>query len=141
MAKIMIIDDDAELAGNMAAFLQREGHAVSLSHTTAGAVATLAAAGPDLLILDMMFPENPLGGLDLAKEIRDTPALARLPIILLTAVDQHFPMTFPTDPKQDCRPIQDFIEKPVALKELLSRINEVLNLPARGGPANPGRKG
>jgi len=130
MSKIMIVDDDVELADDMSAFLKKNGHTLAALTTIDGAREKIQAFKPDLLILDMMFPENQLGGLALAKEIRHDRELHELPIILLTGVDQHFPMTFPADPKEDCRPIQDFLEKPVAFKDLLRSVNEVLKLPA-----------
>ena len=130
MAKIMIVDDDVALADDTAAFLKSQGHTLALADQVDGALEKVRAFQPDLLILDMMFPENPLGGFAIASAVRHDRELQQLPIILLTGVNQHFPLEFPTNPKEDCRPIQDFIEKPVALPELLSRVNEVLNLKA-----------
>jgi DNA-binding response OmpR family regulator len=129
MAKIMIVDDDAELSDNLSACLQQAGHTVATVDTTGKVMATLATFQPELLILDMMFPEDQLGGFTVAHQIRHNPQFASLPIILLTDVNQHFPLTFPTDPAHDCRPIQDFMEKPVQVEELLSRIREVLQKP------------
>lgn len=128
MAKIMIVDDDVELSDNMAACLRKEGYTLATTDTIQGALEKLRGYKPDLVILDMMFPENPLGGLTLAKEIRHDRELASLPIILLTGVNQHFPMVFPSDPKEDCRPIQDFIEKPVEFQELVRRVADVLKV-------------
>ena len=131
MAKIMIVDDDVELSENMAVGLRQAGHTVATTETILGALEKLRGHQPELVILDMMFPENPLGGLALAKEIRHDRELAALPIILLTGVNQHFPMVFASDPKEDCRPIQDFIEKPVEFKELVSRVADVLKMCVR----------
>ena len=132
MAKIMIIDDDIELTDIRAVFLKHAGHTVVTSDTVDGAIEKLTADKPDLLILDVMFPENPIAGFDLARKIRKVRELEGLPIIMMTGVNEYFPMDLPTgDPEHDCMPVQEFIDKPFELKELLSRINQLLNLPTQ----------
>ncbi len=128
MALIGIIDDDAELAENLSMVLQKEGHEVSTRDTTEGAINDLLKEKPDLLILDVMFPENPAGGFDLAREIRKTDGIKDLPIILLTAINQEFPMDFSSnDIDQDWMPVQDFAEKPVDIKEMLNKVTKILS--------------
>ena len=61
MAIIKIIDDDEELAEDLSMVLKKEGHEVSVRDTTEGAINELLGDKPDLLILDVMFPENPAG--------------------------------------------------------------------------------
>lgn len=123
MAKIMIIDDDNDLADNTALLLTHEGHTVTLSDTVEGAIEKLKVSRPDVLILDVMFPENPAAGFDLARQIRQTRELETLPVILLTGVNQHFPMDFsPGDIDPDWMPVQDFMDKPVDIKKLLKKI-------------------
>lgn len=132
MTTIMIIDDDVEWAGNLSVFFVAAGYAVTTLNDVEGALEKLREDKPDLLILDVMFPENPVAGLDLARTIRRVPEFKGLPIIMLTGVNESSPMDFYTgDPKDDCRPIQDFIDKPVELKELLGRVRQALNLPAQ----------
>ena len=94
MGRIMIVDDDVALAASLAAALQKAGHEVSTLDTTDGAIAALVQAKPDLLILDVMFPDNPVAGFDLARQIRATREIKKLPVILLTGVNQEFPMSF-----------------------------------------------
>lgn len=127
MAKIMIIDDDAGLMDDMFVLLKNAGHTVTVSDTVDGAIEKLTADKPDLLILDVMFPDNPAAGFDLARKIRQTPAIHMLPVILLTGVNQHFPMNFsPGDIDSDWMPVQDFVEKPVDFKKLQKKINKLL---------------
>ncbi len=127
MANIKIIDDDAEFAENVQLILQQHGHTVSVRIETEGAIEELKRDKPDLLILDIMFPDNPSGGFDLAREIRFTPEIKNLPIILLTAVNQQFPMDFSDrDIDPDWMPVQDFVEKPVDFDILIEKVNELL---------------
>jgi CheY-like chemotaxis protein len=127
MARITIIDDDLELAQDMSQILGGAGYQVSLRGDIDGALEELARDKPDLLILDVIFPENPAGGFDLARQIRRTAALRDLPVILLTSINQEFPMDFSAkDIDEDWMPVQDFLEKPAAPAALLSAIDKLL---------------
>lgn len=127
MATITIIDDDMEIAEHAAAILKKDGHQVDSIYTTENATKALVENTPDLLILDVMFPDNPAAGFDLAREIRRTEAIKDLPIILLTSVNQQFPMDFSFgDIDQEWMPVQDFIEKPVTADSLLTAVRKML---------------
>lgn len=127
MARIEIIDDDVELAENFSLVLKKEGHTVSIRDQVEGALEELLQNKPDLLILDVMFPENPAGGFDLARKIKQTEEIEDLPVILLTAINQEFPMDFSAkDIDQDWMPVQDFVEKPVNIPDLIEKVNEML---------------
>ncbi len=128
MAIIRIIDDDEELAEDLSMVLKKEGHEVSVRDTTEGAIHELLEAKPDLLILDVMFPENPAAGFDLARDIRQTDRIKDLPIILLTAINQEFPMDFSSkDIDKEWMPVEDFAEKPVDIKDLLDKVKKILS--------------
>ncbi|MFH1006154.1 MAG: response regulator [Candidatus Latescibacterota bacterium] len=127
MANIKIIDDDVELSGNLSLILEKQGYAVSTLDRTEGAVEELVQNKPDLLILDVMFPENLSGGFDLARKIRLSPELVDLPILMLTEVNQHFPTDFSSaDIDPDWMPVQGFLEKPVNFVDLLEKVRDLL---------------
>ena len=127
MARIMIIDDDSELAEQTALLIRQKGHEVTTAYTTGEAVRRITENQPDLVILDVMFPDNPVSGFDLARQIRRIEAFKNLPIILLTNVNEHFPIGFSSkDIDQDWIPVQDFMEKPVNLPALLDKVAELL---------------
>lgn len=127
MPYIMIIDDDVELVEDLLVFMEDAGHTVKILNDTEGAIKSLVEDKPDLLILDVMFPERPAGGFDLAREIRETEVIKDLPIVLLTGVNQEFPMDFSADDiDSNWMPVQSFLCKPVDIKELLKKIDELL---------------
>jgi CheY-like chemotaxis protein len=108
--------------------LTREGYTVSTRDHVKGVVEDLIKDKPDLVILDVMFPDNPAGGFDTARKIRKHPATRDIPVILLTNVNQMFPMDFSAqDIDPDWMPVQDFIEKPPETKALLKKIRKLLN--------------
>ena len=127
MPTIKIIDDDRELADNLALILQAKGYTTSVRTEYHGAIDDLVQNCPDLLILDLMFPENLTGGFDLARQIRKTSEIKELPIILLTNVNQEIPGDFSSDDiDSEWMPVQDFHEKPVNIEKLLPKIEELL---------------
>jgi DNA-binding response OmpR family regulator len=127
MAKIMIIDDDRVLLETLEDALSDPGGVVVTMDRTEGAVSAMLANRPDLLILDVMFPENPAGGFELAREIRMREELRRTPIILLTGINQELPGDLSRkDIGDDWFPVQDFLEKPVDLAVLRKRVAELL---------------
>jgi len=136
VARIMVIDDDVELADDLAAMLKSAGHSVKTYNRVEGAIEQLTREKPDLLVLDVMFPEDAAGGLNLAIKIRQDQATQALPVILLTNVNQEFPLELsPKDIDPKWMPVQDFLEKPVDLQRLLKKVDALL---AR--PSAPGRK-
>ena len=126
MARILLVDDDIELSEMLASVLRIEGYEVLSVHVESEAVPLMLKERPDLAILDVMFPENPVAGFDIARAARMHEELKAMPIIILTAFRQEFPMDFsPEDINDDWMPIQDFIEKPTQLPLLLEKIKRL----------------
>ena len=127
MAQLLIVDDDVELASMLSEVLVSNGHQVEAIDTLNEAREVLKKTRPDLLILDIMFPENPAGGFDLARELRKQENTKDLPIVLLTAVNQEMPMDFSaSDIDDEWMPVQDFIEKPPGMPELIEKVGKLL---------------
>jgi CheY-like chemotaxis protein len=79
-----------------------------------------------------MFPSNPAGGFDLARTVRQTRAVKKLPIILLTSINDEFPMGFSShDMDPEWMPVQAFIEKPVSIAALVVKIKSLLESPGK----------
>ena len=127
MTKIMIVDDDIEIAENLSLFLKKAGFAVQTRDNTKNLADDLVADPPDLVVLDVMFPGNHSDGFDAARLIRHRKEIADLPIILVTGINQEFPVDFSTkDIDPDWMPVQDFIEKPADPKKLIVKIEKIL---------------
>ncbi len=132
MASIKIVDDNIAYAENLSILLKEEGHTVTYQDHTEGAVEDLVQNKPELLILDVMFPEFPTAGFDLARRIRQTPEIKDLPILLLTAINQELPVEFsPKDIDGDWMPVQDFVEKSADMKPLLKKVRKLLKALAK----------
>lgn len=126
MARILLIDDDADLVAINRAALEAGGHAVAVAYSAAEGWELAARDRPDLLVLDVMM-EHFEAGFDLARRIaREYP---RLPLIMLTAVDEFLdgPRRAAQDHDGGWMPVHRFMEKPVAAAVLLYEIEAVLH--------------
>jgi two-component system OmpR family response regulator len=128
MAYLMIVDDDEDFTAALAMTLQAAGYEVEVECDPAVALKKMVARAPDLAIVDVMFPEDASGGFVLARSLRQrTDALRSIRILMLTAVNEKFPLGFGAqDIDDDWLPVSDFLEKPVDLRLLPQRIEALL---------------
>lgn len=128
MPYIMVVDDDEDFADAEATVLRADGHEVSVELDIASAEKSLERRAPDLIILDVMFPEDNSAGFAFARRLRTgAEQLKSIPIIMLTAINQEFPLGFGRDDiDADWMPVTEFLEKPVDLDVLSRRVAALL---------------
>jgi CheY-like chemotaxis protein len=128
MAYLLIVDDDEDFANTAAIVLRKEGHDVQIELDTDDAVKSMENKLPDLVILDVMFPEDASAGFELARLMRQESEKFRdIPILMLTAINTKFPLGFgPKDIDSQWLPVTDFLEKPVEFEVLLRRVSKLL---------------
>ena len=135
MAYLLIVDDDADFASALRTILKKQGHLISIETDCGRTIDRIHEDRPDLVILDVMFPENDKAGFETARSIRKT--FGELPVILLTAVNQSFPLGFSSkDLDPTWLPAVDFVEKPVDFALLCAKVSETLAR-AKGAPGEP----
>ena len=80
--RIVIVEDERDMADLVATRLRREGYKVDVAHDGVDALALLRSEPlPDLAVLDIMLPGMP--GTEIAAKLRDDPRTAGMPIIML----------------------------------------------------------
>ncbi len=129
MARILIIDDDPDIIDSLTIILEAGGHTVSAKKETEHIVKSIIEAGPDLIILDVIFPEDPQAGFKAAREISKDVNVKDIPVLILSAVNQRSNISFgfsEADISDDFMPVQAFIEKPVEPSVLLEKIEALL---------------
>ena len=119
MSKILVVEDDPDIANLIRHYLEKSGHTVQNLTTGAGVLTRLRADPADLVILDLMLPE--IDGLAVCQAMRNDPAMARIPVIMVTArgdeADRVAGFELGTD---------DYVTKPFSPKELSARVTALL---------------
>jgi CheY-like chemotaxis protein len=129
MAYVMIVDDDQDFAETIALVIQKEGHEVQNKYDTESAFQSMQDRTPDLILLDVMFPEDSSAGFELARAMRhENEKLKKVPILMLTAINAKFPLGFgPNDIDSEWMPVTDFLEKPVDFDVLREKVAKLLD--------------
>ena len=83
MSRILVVEDEQDIAELIAHSLQRAGHTVERLGSGHGAVARVKESSPDFIVLDLMLPG--MDGLLVCQALRADAATAAVPIIMLTA--------------------------------------------------------
>jgi two-component system, OmpR family, phosphate regulon response regulator PhoB len=116
---IVLVEDDGDLAASLTLALERDGYALRHFGTGTAGLAGILEEPPDLVLLDLNLPD--IDGLALCRELRGTPAVRDLPIIMLTARAEERDRVTGLDLGAD-----DYVTKPFSLRELKSRIKAQL---------------
>jgi DNA-binding response OmpR family regulator len=87
LKKILLVEDDDNLAGVYTTRLQAEGFDIRRVPNGEEALAAAVAYRPDLIMLDVMMPK--VSGFDVLDILRNTPETANLKVIMLTALSQE----------------------------------------------------
>lgn len=114
--KILILDDEADLADALGEYLGMMGHAVRLAASTAEADRLLAAEPADLIVLDVNMPQE--SGLAFLRRLRRT---SQMPVLVLSAVAGTAERVVALEMGAD-----DVAQKPIDPRELAARVAALL---------------
>jgi two-component system phosphate regulon response regulator PhoB len=119
MAKILMAEDEKQIADMIAFKLTNSGHQVIRAVDGEQAVTLAARELPDLILLDAMMPG--LSGFEVLRRLKDDPALRAVPVIMVTAKGHE------RDVLSGLRGgAVDYVVKPFSLKELAARVDLAL---------------
>jgi phosphate regulon transcriptional regulator PhoB len=113
--KIAIVEDEAELASLLEYNLARHGYQTVVLNGARNTLQQLETAKPDFIVLDVMLPE--VDGFELCRRIRQSPVLARTPVLFLTARSDEVDRVLGLEIGGD-----DYMTKPFSPRELVARI-------------------
>jgi DNA-binding response OmpR family regulator len=119
MSRILIVEDDPDIAQLIAHYLQKAGHTAECLTSGSGVVPHARATEPDLVLLDLMLPG--IDGLMVCQALRAHRETARIPIIMLTARGDEGDRIAGLELGAD-----DYVTKPFSPGELTARVAALL---------------
>lgn len=126
MAKILIIDDDPDIVEAMKVVLESKNHRVAIAINGEEGLKKIRLDSPDLIILDVMM-ETGDKGFEVARDIKKEEKYKAIPILMLTAIKGKTGLDFKNEAGDETwLPVDDYIDKPLKPKELLTRVETLL---------------
>ncbi len=129
MSAILVAEDDADIAGLVRHYLEKDGFTVDVLDSGRDVVSRMRTAPADLLVLDLMLPG--VDGLTICRALRGDPATAVIPIIMLTAKASEADRIAGLELGAD-----DYLTKPFNPKELVLRVRALLRRVDRPAPTS-----
>jgi DNA-binding response OmpR family regulator len=123
--RIVIVEDEKDMADLVARRLTREGYAVETASDGVAGLDKIRSRLPDLALVDIMLPR--MSGLDLLSELRKEPRTANIPVVIMTAKGEESDVVLGLHLGAD-----DYVVKPFSLSVLTARVAAVLRRAAAG---------
>jgi DNA-binding response OmpR family regulator len=125
-ARILVVDDEVDLAAILANRLRRAGYEVTIAADGLAGLEAIGRERPDLAVLDVQMPR--LDGLETLRRLRASEAGGRMPVIVMTANAEPADRARALDSGADA-----CLAKPFETADLLARVRDLLD--ARRGDA------
>ena len=126
--KILVVDDEMDMRFYVSALLESHGYQAVATRDGKEGMQKARDDRPDLIILDIMMPGD--GGVKMYARLQEDPALAQIPVIMLSAVaERSFRHYLAMLNAQSGQPVPDpvaYLEKPVDHERLLERIRQTI---------------
>jgi two-component system phosphate regulon response regulator PhoB len=119
MQRILIVEDEPDLAELVRFHLAKAGYAAEVAHSGGAGLDAIRRSRPALVVLDLMLPD--LSGTDVCREVRADAALRDLPILMLTARSEEVDRVVGFELGAD-----DYVTKPFSPRELVLRVRAIL---------------
>jgi two-component system phosphate regulon response regulator PhoB len=131
--RILVVEDEADLAEVITYNLKREGFSVTTARTGLEGLRRAREDRADIVLLDLMLPD--VDGIEVCRRLRRDPLTNRLPVIMVTAKGEESDVVLGLGVGAD-----DYIPKPFSPRELIARVKAVLRRgPPRGEEGPPER--
>ncbi len=126
--KILVVDDEMDMRFYVTALLESNGYATMATRDGKTGLEKARDETPDLIILDIMMPGD--GGVQMYSRLKQDPALAQIPVIMLSAVaEKSFRHFLAMLNARNASPVPDpaaYLEKPLDHQRLLASIRQTI---------------
>ena len=119
--RVLVVEDDPDMAMFLARLLKQQGLQADIASDGYAALETIAAAPPDLVLLDVQMPGP--DGFEICRRLKSSETTALLPVVLVTALEDQDSRVRGIEAGAD-----DFLSKPVRREELVARVNTLRRL-------------
>ncbi len=116
---IFIVEDEPDILELISINLGKAGYNVRKFMTASDLFSSLKSAAPDLILLDIMLPDN--DGIEVCKILNNSPDYSTIPVILVTAKSDEVDVVLGLEIGAD-----DYITKPFSVRELVARVKALL---------------
>jgi DNA-binding response OmpR family regulator len=131
VSQVLIVEDEQDIAGLIKHALERSGDMrAEIVGTGAAALKSVMEAPPDLILLDLNLPF--LDGIEVFRILRNRPATARIPVVMLTARTSEEDRVTGLE-----LGAEDYITKPFSLREMVARVRAALRRGPTFTPPDP----
>ena len=128
---VLVVDDEPHVVAYLEMLLQDQGYATVSAADGREGLEKAKAKRPDLICLDITMPEE--SGVRMYRNLKEDPRLARVPVLVVTAVTglggdpepfRHF-----LDTRKSVPPPEGFFSKPIEREQFLAKVDEILAKP------------
>lgn len=120
--RVLVVDDEDSITLSLRHLMKREGYEVAVARDGEAALASVAAAPPDLILLDVMIPKR--DGYDVCQTIRANPAWAAVKIVMVSAKGRDIEVE-----KGLALGADAYVTKPFSTRELAAMVHELIGAP------------
>ena len=136
MTNILLVDDDVDFVASNKTALEKEGFSVLTAYNGGEAMKIVESTNIDVAVLDVMM-DTPDEGMVLARQLRKNPGTERIPLILLTSLNEvnreaGYKVRFSDRDRDEVwLPIDRYLDKPIKSKDLSAEIRRLLEEPGK----------
>ena len=120
--RVLVVDDEDSITLSLRHLMQREGYEVAVATDGEAALACVAKAVPDLILLDIMIPKR--DGYDVCQTIRANPDWAGVKIVMVSAKGRDIEVE-----KGLALGADAYVTKPFSTRELAAMVRELIGVP------------
>jgi two-component system phosphate regulon response regulator PhoB len=131
--QILVIEDEKDILSMVRLRLESRGFDVVTAESGEFALQWLADHKPDLILLDLMLPG--ISGLEVLKHIRTNPNIAKIPILIVSALGEESDVVVGLE-----RGADDYLSKPFNMSILMARVNALLRRSRPESENKPGKE-
>jgi two-component system, OmpR family, phosphate regulon response regulator PhoB len=124
-AKVLIVDDEPDVAAYLAAALRANGHSPTVAHSAQTGLEQLRRSRPDLICLDIVMPRE--SGMSMYVRLKKNDDYRSIPIVIVSGVGQDGQLDFRNYvADESVPPPERYLEKPIKVDEFIATVEQLV---------------